>query len=236
MLRCLRVAIREHALHSPFLDVGCGRGDVSLWLAQQGWEGRAIDYSDSAVEAAKRALQAYPNVIVALEELRTVSGHFSTVLAWDVLEHIEDDDDALRVLSEHTQPGGHLVLSVPSHPSEWRWDDVFYGHQRRYTPEGLTLQLNAVGYDVLALWDSTFPVFWLLRRLYTRWTSAPHIEGSSLEKTKVSSGVNAWKIPVIGALLNRSWVLWEPLSYIQFYLFRRMVNRGHEIFVIAQKR
>lgn len=230
------MAIRDFALKPPFLDVGCGQGDVSLWLARRGWAGKAIDYSPTAISAARRSLLAFPDVAVSQEELRSAAGQFATILAWDVLEHIEDDREALRLLSNLTQPGGHLILSVPSNPSEWRWDDPFYGHHRRYTPEGLSEKLNDAGYDVLALWDSTFPVFWLLRRLYTRWKKAPSIEGSKTEQTKASSGVNAWNIPVLGTLLNRSWVLWEPISFLQFHLCRRQVKRGHEVFAVARKR
>jgi len=230
------MAIRNHALQPPFLDVGCGQGGVSLWLARRGWNGKAIDYSPTAILEAQRVLQAFPGVAVSQEELGTTEGQFATILAWDVLEHIEDDRAALRCLADRSQSGGHLVLSVPSNPSEWRWDDPFYGHYRRYTPEDITQKLNEAGCEVIALWDSTFPVFWLLRRLFTRLKSPPPIEGSKVEQTKASSGVNAWNIPIVGTLLNHSWILWEPISFLQFHLCRRMVKRGHEIFVVARKR
>lgn len=230
------MAIQEFGLIPPFLDVGCGQGDVSLWLARRGWAGKAIDYSPVAIEEARRSLLAFPEVTVSHQDLGTAQGQFATILVWDVLEHLEDDIEALRMLANLTQPGGHLVVSVPSNPSEWRWDDPFYGHFRRYTPADLSRKLDDAGYDIIALWDSTFPVFWILRRLYTRLKAEPSIKGSKAEQTKASSGVNAWNIPVVGPLLNYSWVLWEPLSFLQFHLFRRMVNQGHEVFAVARKR
>lgn len=235
LLRCLREAIRQHALKGPFLDVGCGQGDVSLWLARRGWHGKAIDFSESAIDQASKRLADHPEVIVAYQNLDAECDTYETVLAWDVLEHIADDQAALNALSRTTQPGGHLVLSVPSHPSEWRWDDDFYGHIRRYTPEDLAQKLEAAGFEIVTLWDSTFPIFWAMRRVYTRLKQPPSEIGSPVDQTKASSGMNAWDVPVIGPLLNQLWVLWEPLSWLQFTLFRRMIHRGHELFVVACK-
>lgn len=235
LVRCLREAIRQHALQGPFLDVGCGQGDVSLWLARRGWSGKAIDFSESAIGHAAKRLTDHPEVIVSCQDLDTESGTFETVLAWDVLEHVAQEQAALNALSQRTRPGGHLVLSVPSHPSEWRWDDDFYGHLRRYTPEDLTLKLEAAGFEILTIWDSTFPIFWAMRRAYTQLKQPPAELGSPMDQTKASSGVNAWHMPVIGPLLNESWVLWEPLSWLQFTFFRKMIHLGHELFVVARK-
>jgi SAM-dependent methyltransferase len=236
LLRCLREAIRHHSLKGPFLDVGCGQGDVSLWLAKRGWSGKAIDFSESAIDQAAKRLTGHPKITVACQALDAECGTFETVLAWDVLEHVAEEQAALNALSQRTQAGGHLVLSVPSHPLEWRWDDDFYGHVRRYTPEDLTQKLEAAGFEILTIWDSTFPIFWAMRRAYT-WVKNPPSElGSPVDQTKASSGISAWHLPVIGLLLNHSWVLWEPLSWLQFALFRKMIQHGHELFVVARKR
>src|SRR5262245_9836482 len=52
----------SHRLVGPFLDVGCGRGDVAAVLAGNGWHGKAIDISPAAVAAAAATLCAYPGV------------------------------------------------------------------------------------------------------------------------------------------------------------------------------
>lgn len=60
-----------------------------------------------------------------------------TVLALNVLEHIEDDVDALRRLAGHVRPGGSVIMWVPGYPALYGDFDRAVGHHRRYTPDTL---------------------------------------------------------------------------------------------------
>src|SRR5699024_1666789 len=136
-----------------------GRGDVSEHLARKGWQGTAIDFSDTAVAAASARLGAYPAVDVQRCELADVAGSYACILLWDVLEHIEDDAAALATIARLLEPGGALLIAVPSNPREWRWDDDFYGHFRRYTVEDLSAKLAHAGLPAEAFVDFTWPWF-----------------------------------------------------------------------------
>ena len=236
MFYCLRRSMETYRLQAPFLDVGCGKGDLSAYLAALGWKGTAIDFSDEALEEARRNLP--PSSLVAIEKrsLFEMTGLFRTVFLWDVLEHMEHDRDALRKIHGLLEPGGHLHLAVPSNPREWRWDDDFYGHFRRYTADGIRQELDEAGFETLAVWDFTFPLFWLLRRMYTRLKHAP-LQGTddAETRTKKSTQRNAWNVPFLAPLLNATTVFWSFLFPVQF-LFRHAVGRGHEFFVIARKK
>src|SRR5205085_10227875 len=131
-------------------------------------------------------------VSVSGTDLAQVQGCFETIFLWDVLEHIEDDIGAVRRISALLAPGGRLLIAVPSNPREWRWDDLFYGHFRRYTVDDLSARLEQAGMTPVLFWDFTFPVFWLLRRLYTLLKRPPRVDdGAQEERTKASSTVNA---------------------------------------------
>lgn len=235
MFYCLDRFIERYGLHGPFLEVGCGRGDVSAYLAAKGWHGAAIDYSAAAAAQASANLAPYPDVAVRCEALEDVAGAYDTVLLWDVLEHMADDRGALRRVAERLRPGGFLLLAVPSNPREWRWDDDFYGHHRRYTVDDMTQRLAEAGLRAEAFWDFTFPWFWAMRRLYTRLKSAPAAPPDKEAATRASATVNAWDLPLVSRLLDRSAVLWYPLHRLQFRLFRHATARGHEFFVLARK-
>ena len=67
--------------------------------------------------------------------LRTEKAQVTVAL--DVIEHIEDDLDAMRTLADSTQPGGRIIVTVPALPSLWSSWDTKLGHFRRYTRASL---------------------------------------------------------------------------------------------------
>jgi SAM-dependent methyltransferase len=73
---------------------------------------------------------------------------FDLVCAFDIVEHVDDDNGALAELSRVAAPGAALLLSVPLHPSRWTAFDEFVGHRRRYAPEQLLGKLAEHGFSV----------------------------------------------------------------------------------------
>ena len=61
--------------------------------------------------------------------------------AFDIVEHVDDEDGALSEISRVTKAGAVLMLSVPLHPTRWTPFDDFVGHRRRYEPERLSTKL-----------------------------------------------------------------------------------------------
>ena len=70
-----------------------------------------------------------------------------TVLAVNVLEHIEDDADALRRLASHVRSGGTVVMWVPGYQQLFGDFDRTVGHHRRYTPATLRAAFDAAGLE-----------------------------------------------------------------------------------------
>lgn len=237
IIYCLDKLIKQHRLSSPFLDVGCGIGDISRFAALKGWQGKAIDFSDAAVKAAKRNLSVLRGIIVEKKSLFQETGKYKTIFFIDALEHIEDDRAALEKASFLLESGGYLILSVPSNPGpEWSWDDHFYGHYRRYTADEIREKLLSAGLKPLVFWDYTYPVFWLMRRVYTRLKSPPeNINESKDTRSMESSLVNAWDMPFCSAFLSQKFILWSLVYKIQFKYFKDKLGKGHEFIVLAKK-
>jgi SAM-dependent methyltransferase len=235
MLYCLDRVIGQYGLVGPFLEIGCGRGDVSAHLARKGWHGLAIDFSAAAILQARATLAPFPEIVVRQQALSDLKGTWNTILLWDVLEHIEDDVDALRTIERLLNPGGRVLIAVPSNPREWRWDDDFYGHYRRYTVADLTARLTGAGLVAEDFWDFTYPVFWALRRAYTRLKRAPAVSDDKEASTRASATRNAWDLPFVSRGLDRTGALWQPLYWLQFRFFRGATAKGHEFFALARK-
>jgi len=236
MFYCLDQFIVQYDLSPPFLDVGCGIGDLSKYLASKGWEGKAIDFSALAVSRARQNLASFPNIKVEQKLLFEEEGNFRTIFLWDVLEHIENDNAVLEKCTSLLSPNGHLLIAIPSNLKEWRWDDDFYGHCRRYTVEEISTKIISAGMKPLTFWDFTYPFFWIMRRVYTILKSPPIDLPSEKEiRTAMSPTVNAWDIPIISYFFNRQFFFWQLLYKIQFSYFRNKLRNGHEMFVLAKK-
>ena len=66
---------------------------------------------------------------------------FDLVCAFDIIEHVEDDDGALSEVVRTAKPGGVVLMSVPLHAALWTSFDDFVGHKRRYEPPQLLSKL-----------------------------------------------------------------------------------------------
>jgi SAM-dependent methyltransferase len=235
LLLSIDEAMRRLPIEGPFLDVGCGTGDVSAHMAWRGMTGTAMDVSEAAIDASRAALVGLP--------VRVLHGTpdygpriYGCVLFMDVLEHVHADVDLIERGASCLVDGGHMLISVPSNPREWRWDDDFYGHVRRYTVDELREKLRAQGLTTRLVWDFTFPTFWLMRRAYTRLKPQPAQPADEMERTLASAvSPGAHHIPLISGLLAATTWMWKPLLWAQFRLFRHQVERGHEMFVVAQR-
>ena len=62
---------------------------------------------------------------------------FDLVCAFDVIEHVRDDRQALAELSRVLKDDGILIISVPLHARFWTEFDELTGHARRYDPDTL---------------------------------------------------------------------------------------------------
>ncbi|MCJ7437875.1 MAG: class I SAM-dependent methyltransferase, partial [Acidimicrobiia bacterium] len=101
-------------LGEEVLEVGAGHGDFTGRLA----EGRfvtATDLSKRCVERLEARYGAMGNV-----EIRHADGadlpdeaRFDSAVVINVLEHIEDDEAALRGLRNALRPGGHVLVFAP---------------------------------------------------------------------------------------------------------------------------
>jgi SAM-dependent methyltransferase len=70
------------------------------------------------------------------------------VVAYDVLEHIEDDESAAAEICRVLRPGGTALVAVPCDMKLWSEHDTAVGHFRRYEREGLLSLLTSAGLQI----------------------------------------------------------------------------------------
>ena len=95
------------------LEVGCGNGSISAWLAERvgpGGSAVALDLDLSLVDARAPRLELRQGDIVAGP---VAPGDFDLVTARAVLHHVTDVEAALRNLTASLAPGGSILLIEP---------------------------------------------------------------------------------------------------------------------------
>jgi SAM-dependent methyltransferase len=105
-----------------------------------------VDISPPALAKLRsRGAQVIQSEVTALP---FAAGCFDLVCAFDIIEHVEDDNAALSELTRVLRSGGVVILSTPLHAAFWTPFDDFVGHKRRYEPPELLVQLARHGLEV----------------------------------------------------------------------------------------
>lgn len=117
------------------LDIGAGAGGNTAVLKAAGWQATALEFSDAGVELARaRGLEVVQG---DARDIPFPDDHFGLVVAYDVLEHIEEDDQVVAEIARVVRPSGKVLIAVPADPQLWSAHDDAVGHVRRYTREQL---------------------------------------------------------------------------------------------------
>ena len=218
---------------ASFLEVGCGAGDLLAALEKRGFRGMGIDLSQAAREAAQQRVSG-GEVAVSDAQLSQIERSFDLVIASEVLEHCQDDAGFLGLLAGKVTPGGHLLLTVPSHMRKWGANDDFCGHVRRYERDELDRKVRQAGLEPLAIFSYGVPVYNVMKPFYDRAISG-QLDRESLpqERTEKSSGM--WLFPAVKGLF---YLLFNDLTMAPFYLLQRLffhTELGNGFFVAARK-
>jgi SAM-dependent methyltransferase len=184
------------ALSGNVLEVGPGIGNFTRWLAQTASTVVAVE-PDPLMCQSVLAL-GEPNVRVLetrFEDLAGTEELFDCVFLCNVLEHILDDGEALRIARSLLTPGGHVCVVVPAHPSLSGSLDHRYGHLRRYRQAEVLAALEGVGFSNVSAsyFNPLGALGWLA---VSRAAKRPHL-------TRSSVWLSEWVAVPLGRALQR---------------------------------
>jgi SAM-dependent methyltransferase len=165
----------EPYLGNEVLEIGAGHGTFTEMLARKAKRVVASDLSERCVSRLRERFSAEESVKILHGSVDSAAAHgpFDSVILINVLEHIEDDDSALRELRGRLlRPGGRVVLWVPAFSLLYSDFDRRIGHYRRYRRPGLRKQLTDAGYEVLDVRyvNAVGAVAWLVLARFLRRT------------------------------------------------------------------
>jgi len=149
-------------LDSPkkILDIGCGVGSLSLYLASKGHRVYGIEISSNAIKsclesAKKLGLENNARFKIMDFPSKIPNEKFDFILLIEVIEHLKNDDLALGKIYALLKKGGIAIISTPSKNAPMfklglaHEFDQKVGHLRRYTVDELVDKCESIGFKIL---------------------------------------------------------------------------------------
>ena len=152
------------------LEVGSGIGNMSAYMLDAGAEHLVLTDMDPWYRselAGRFAGRADVRVDQLMLPDDTAAGRFAadrldTIVALNVVEHIENDVGALATMRTMLAPGGRVVILVPALPAIYGAMDRELGHFRRYDKASLASAFARAGLvvDRLFWWNRVGVLGW----------------------------------------------------------------------------
>jgi SAM-dependent methyltransferase len=216
-------ALRSHfGTASSMIEIGCGTGFVLRGLERQLPQLRL-----TAGDASPLALQFARSRAPAASLLQLDAGslpfeeEFDVAGAFDVIEHLDDDEGALTALRGAVRPGGGVLITVPQHPWLWSANDEFGHHRRRYKRNELVGKVRNAGLEVVRV--TSFVTLPLPAMAVSRWRQRDLDSFDPGAEYRCAPRLNAWL---------------ERCLRLEARLIRRGVSlpAGGSLLLVAQRR
>lgn len=134
------------------LDIACGIGYGSFVLSQElpDLKIHAVDIDAEAIRYANEHYTA-PNITFAqksLSETRLPGSAFDLVVAFEIMEHLQDPKELFALASKALAPGGKIILSTPNKEIEPFSPKKFPFHVRHYSSREIEEMISAFGLQI----------------------------------------------------------------------------------------
>jgi len=203
---------RVHPLGLNDLLVDCGAG-TGAFAAEMTTACRviALDDHEESLVLARQKLGPAQVMKGTCVNIPLPENSVDVLTALDVIEHVEQDRQALAEFSRVVKPGGLVVVTVPALMMLWSDWDVALHHFRRYTKRSLLAIIPRDSFEIVRcsyVNVAAFPLVVLVRK----WRALKRLLGFK------SEGRSEDRIPPapLNALLKRSFVSLACQDWIQF--------------------
>ncbi len=133
------------------LDVGCGTGMNMEHLHANGYKQVVgLDFSTEAFIFC-RSYQLTKVICGDGSHPPFQCKSFDVIMALDLIEHLEDDTQALQEFARLLNPNGSLIIFTPAFNFLWSLQDEVGHHYRRYTAGELRQKLEKAGLSIKKL-------------------------------------------------------------------------------------
>lgn len=172
-----------------FFEIGCGTGYVLAGIREDFPRMRLVG-SDIFTDGLVFAKARLPGVELYQMDARRIffECEFDVVGAFDVLEHLVEDETALAQMFNAARPGGGLLVTVPQQRYLWSASDQFAMHQRRYGRAELRAKVRNAGFEIERI--TSFNSLLLPLMIWSRMQQKRHSELQPWRELEISPALN----------------------------------------------
>lgn len=217
-------AIKKYCLEfRSFLEIGCGTGYVLSGIANAYPDARLYG-SEIFTSGLAFAAGRQPTINFMQMDGRHIPfvEEFDSIGAFDVLEHIAEDEQVLGQMHDALKPGGVILLTVPQH--DWLWSpvDEYACHIRRYSAKEINTKVESAGFEILrstSFVSSLLPAM-VVSRLVQKLSTAKNVDPTA--ELRISPWLNG---------------LFEKMLDAELAMIRKDINfpAGGSRLVVARK-
>jgi SAM-dependent methyltransferase len=133
-----------------FMEVGCGTGFVLSGI-REALPRLSLCGSEVFSAGLSFAAERLSGVELFQMDARQIpfQQEFDVIGAFDVLEHVKEDEEVLAQMYQATRRRGGILITVPHHPFLWGPADEYARHVRRYTARELAAKVRRAGFNIL---------------------------------------------------------------------------------------
>jgi SAM-dependent methyltransferase len=226
--------LRKRASRGSLVEIGSATGDILHHAAALGYSCTGVERSPEACGYLRARFEQDPRVTITDEDFRNLRGTYDTLLAFEVLEHIENDVEALASWHSLINRDGWLLLSVPGDMNYWSIADEVGGHYRRYEVTELEDKLRQAGFrqaEVMTYGKPIVSLLEVLLRRHWRKAGAAVVEQEDVDERTSNSGIRRNLSPLQRALCN-------DYAFLPFFALQRAflrTRKGSALLAVARK-
>lgn len=152
-------AVERWVRPGRLLDFGCGFGHFMVLAKKRGWQCVGVDLSEQAVSVARDAFHL--DAWAGNQDTVARSGErFDLITLWNVIDHLPDSADTIRLLAGSLSPGGILVIRVSNYRfkramfrlgflvgNNFLKNNFGFFHNRVFTPGSIRGLVRRSGFD-----------------------------------------------------------------------------------------
>lgn len=188
-----RIILHQLSKYAPgkkesFLEIGCGTAFVLNGIHNR-FPDLKLTGSEIYISGLELAAKRLPHVeFIQLNATQMpFKNKYDFAGAFDVIEHIEEDQIVMNEVYKSLKPGGRFLISVPQHKWLWSVIDEYSCHKRRYTRSELKSKLKSAGFEVEFATSFTF---FLLPAMYLARLRRRSVKLEELTKEQINSEIS----------------------------------------------